>query len=176
MPRQTQEQRNAEIIEIAARLFGSQGYDATSVQQIADEMGYSKAAVLYHFPSKDALLAAVLDQAALAVTEIVDDAATRSGDQGRRHAVERYVELAVRRSELGSLLDISSRHADLRPLVDAGQRLREFLRADDSFEAGARVDMALWGVLFAARTPDTDADQARTALARAAIDLLQITE
>ncbi|SDM30323.1 TetR/AcrR family transcriptional regulator [Allokutzneria albata] len=174
MPRQTQEQLTAEIVAIAGRLFGAQGYGATSVQQIADAMGYSKAAVLYHFPSKDTLLAAVLDEAASIINTIVDDAAARAGDDARRHAVQRYVDLALTRSELGSLLDISGRHAEVRALAEAGMRLRELLRADDSPEAGVRVDMALWGVMFTARVTAADHDTTRAAMVRAAMDLLKI--
>ena len=175
MPRQTQEQLTAEIVAIAGRLFGAQGYGATSVQQIADAMGYSKAAVLYHFPSKDALLAAVLGEAAAIINAIVDDAGARSGDDARRHAVERYVDLALTRSELGSLLDISGRHAELRALAEAGMRLRDLLRTDDGPEAGVRVDMALWGVMFTARVTD-DRDTTRAAMVRAAADLLEIKD
>ncbi|MCP3803495.1 TetR/AcrR family transcriptional regulator [Allokutzneria sp. A3M-2-11 16] len=175
MPRQTQEQLSAEIVAIAGRLFGSQGYGATSVQQIADAMGYSKAAVLYHFPSKDALLGAVLREAAARITEIVDDDAARSGDDARRHAVERYVDLALTRSELGALLDLSGRHAELHALAEAGMRLRELLRADDGQDAGVRVDIALWGVMFTARFADKH-DAVRAAMVRAAADLLDIKD
>ncbi|GAA3990905.1 hypothetical protein GCM10022247_07160 [Allokutzneria multivorans] len=167
MPRQTQEQLTAEIVAVAGRLFGARGYGATSVQQIADAMGYSKAAVLYHFPSKDALLAAVLTEAAEAVAEIANSA-------NRLEAVERYVDLALTRSELGVLLDLSGAHAELRVLAEAGTRLREFLRADDGPEAGVRVDMALWGVIFTARTTGTDHDTARAAMVRAVADLIEI--
>ena len=39
----------------AIRLFGERGMDATSLQAIADEVGISKQAVLYYFPSKEDL-------------------------------------------------------------------------------------------------------------------------
>jgi AcrR family transcriptional regulator len=37
------------IVETAARLFEQQGYTATSVRQIADEVGCTEAALYYHF-------------------------------------------------------------------------------------------------------------------------------
>lgn len=43
------------IRDAAVRLFGSQGYDATSVRQIADAAGVSAALVIHHFGSKAAL-------------------------------------------------------------------------------------------------------------------------
>lgn len=43
------------IIQTAICLFGARGVDATSLQLIADEVGITKQAVLYHFPSKEVL-------------------------------------------------------------------------------------------------------------------------
>ncbi|MEV6424886.1 helix-turn-helix domain-containing protein [Streptomyces sp. NPDC051662] len=60
MPRLTGAQLHEEIIAVAARLFSEKGYAATSVQQVADEMGYSKSGLLHHFSSKQQLLAAVI--------------------------------------------------------------------------------------------------------------------
>jgi len=44
-----------QITRVAIHLFGERGMDATSLQTIADEVGITKQAVLYHFPSKEAL-------------------------------------------------------------------------------------------------------------------------
>jgi AcrR family transcriptional regulator len=45
----------------ATRLFAEQGFGATSLQAISDEVGVTKQTLLYHFPSKQALRRAVLD-------------------------------------------------------------------------------------------------------------------
>lgn len=50
-----------QILVAATRLFAAQGYGATSLSAIADEVGIRKASLLYHFPSKDALHQSVLD-------------------------------------------------------------------------------------------------------------------
>lgn len=50
-----------QILKAATRLFAAQGYGATSLSAIADEVGIRKASLLYHFPSKDALHQSVLD-------------------------------------------------------------------------------------------------------------------
>jgi AcrR family transcriptional regulator len=44
------------ILEIALELFTEQGYDKTSLQNIADRLGTTKAALYYHFKSKSAIL------------------------------------------------------------------------------------------------------------------------
>ncbi|MCS6901766.1 MAG: helix-turn-helix domain-containing protein, partial [Myxococcales bacterium] len=49
------------ILASATRLFAEQGYEATSVQEVAAEVGVTKQAVLHHFASKEELRQAVLD-------------------------------------------------------------------------------------------------------------------
>ena len=46
----------------ATRLFASVGYEGASLQAIADRVGVTKQTLLYHYPSKDALRRAVLEQ------------------------------------------------------------------------------------------------------------------
>jgi TetR/AcrR family transcriptional regulator len=46
----------------AVRLFSRRGFEGTSVQAIADEVGTSKQALLYHFSSKEGLRQAALDE------------------------------------------------------------------------------------------------------------------
>jgi len=48
------------VLSAATRLFASRGFDGTSVQLIADEVGVTKPAVLHHFSSKEELRRAVV--------------------------------------------------------------------------------------------------------------------
>ncbi len=50
------------ILEVADDLFASRGYDAVSIRNIAASAGVAKAAVFYHFATKDDLHAAVLER------------------------------------------------------------------------------------------------------------------
>ena len=46
------------VLRRAIELFNRQGYDATSISDLASELGVTKSAVYHHFGSKEALLAA----------------------------------------------------------------------------------------------------------------------
>ncbi len=52
MERSTRER----ILDVALDLFVEQGYDKTSLREIAEKMGFSKAALYYHFASKADIL------------------------------------------------------------------------------------------------------------------------
>lgn len=56
------EHRRQQILEVAARLFSHYGYDKTAVNDIAREVGISKAAIYLYFPGKEALFEALLMQ------------------------------------------------------------------------------------------------------------------
>jgi len=47
------------ILDISLELFTSQGYDKTSMREIADGLGFTKAAIYYHFASKADILMAL---------------------------------------------------------------------------------------------------------------------
>jgi AcrR family transcriptional regulator len=47
------------ILDIALELFIEKGFDKTSLREIAEELGFSKAALYYHFASKDDILLAL---------------------------------------------------------------------------------------------------------------------
>ena len=56
------EKRNKKqkILEAALELFSIQGFEATSVSQIADAVGIRKASLYSHFESKQAILDALV--------------------------------------------------------------------------------------------------------------------
>jgi AcrR family transcriptional regulator len=51
--------RKQEVLECAMRLFGSQGYEQTSINQIIAELGISKGAFYHHYSSKEDLIEAL---------------------------------------------------------------------------------------------------------------------
>ena len=54
-------QRHREILETAARLICARGYEATSIQDIADACGLTKAGLYHHIESKEHLLLEIMN-------------------------------------------------------------------------------------------------------------------
>ncbi|MEV0594921.1 TetR/AcrR family transcriptional regulator [Nonomuraea cavernae] len=65
------EDTRTRIQEIALRLFTEQGYEATSLREIAEELGVTKAALYYHFKTKDDIVAGLADQRVAEIEELL---------------------------------------------------------------------------------------------------------
>ena len=51
----------AHVIEVATRLFAEQGYDGTSIEAVQATAGVSRGSLYHHFPGKEALFWAVME-------------------------------------------------------------------------------------------------------------------
>jgi AcrR family transcriptional regulator len=94
------------ILDAALVSFGTRGYEATSLDAIAAQLGVRKQTILYHFPSKAELLDAVIDRTATELADTLERALAKAGPGWERvEAVVRSVfRLAARRPELLGLL------------------------------------------------------------------------
>lgn len=68
------------ILDEAVDLFGFRGVEAVSLDEIARAVGVRKQSVLYWFPSKEALVAAVLDAVADELVVVITAAIRASDD------------------------------------------------------------------------------------------------
>ena len=107
MPRATGDTR-AEIRAAALELFSERGVDGTSLREIAERIGITKAALYYHYASKDALIGELVDPMFAELRELGDELEGRSvdaGDEGAvRAVVERFWELCLRNRQMIRLL------------------------------------------------------------------------
>jgi AcrR family transcriptional regulator len=94
------------MLAAALRLFGERGYDGTSIADLADATGLSKAAFSYHFTGKDEILVELAMPLVTALESIVD-----------RH--ENLFAIDTLESLLGDALDALLDHRAVAVWVDA---------------------------------------------------------
>lgn len=95
------------VLRRAVELFNRQGYDGTSMGDLARELGLSKSAIYHHVPSKQHLLAEALDEALGGLTAAIDAAEQepgRTAHERLRSAVRQSVEVLVAHQPAVTLL------------------------------------------------------------------------
>jgi len=81
----------ARIQSVALRLFADQGYESTSMRQISEQLGITKAALYYHFTSKEAIVRALIETMLAEVTALAEWArAHEPGPALRREVLARW--------------------------------------------------------------------------------------
>lgn len=139
------------ILDAALDAFGNRGFEAVSLDDIAGVVGVRKQTVLYWFPSKDELLAAVLERSADELAVAIEAAVRQAGEGfARVEAVVRAAfRPAVRRPAVLGLVrelnrlspEMSDRLVDrMRPF---GDRAAGFLAAEMAAGRVRRCDTRL---------------------------------
>jgi AcrR family transcriptional regulator len=152
--------RQQELIEVASRLFAVRGYHSVGINDISGELGLTGPAFYRHYPSKEALLVAVLEDAITSHLEEVGDLAASVRDP--RESLE-----AIVRHHLGFVFshaaEITTWRTEFRSLPE-GDRLR--------LRHLQRLYVEEWVRTFRQLRPGVTADEART-MCHASIALLQ---
>lgn len=81
------------IQDVALELFAEQGYEKTSLREIAEHLQVTKAALYYHFKTKEDILVSIFEDLNRPVEEIV------AWGQGQPRTLETKTEVLVRYSE-----------------------------------------------------------------------------
>lgn len=93
-----------QILDVAARRFDVVGFRGTSLQDIAAEVGCAKASLLYHFDSKDAILAALMKPAVASMVELDQRLSGLDDEAARQAAIDGFIDLCLRyRRQIGVL-------------------------------------------------------------------------
>lgn len=132
------------IQDVALELFVERGYEGTSLREIAERLDVTKAALYYHFKTKEDILVALVQSYAGPFGELIEWGATqpRTPDT-RRVLLERYSDAVAHAMPLFTFM--FENQAALRELA-IGQQLKNQMRD-------------LWGLLL---DPETDVkEQAR---------------
>lgn len=78
--------RRAQLVEVGRSVFAARGYEATSVEEIAEKAGVSKPILYQHFGGKEGLYAVVVDREMERVVSMIADTIS---DGTPREKVER---------------------------------------------------------------------------------------
>lgn len=129
MTRAANPETRRKILDVALELFITRGYDRTSLREISEQLGFSKAALYYHFRAKEDILKALAGDLIDGYEHIVE-AATARGDHstGARTAmIHEMVDLLLNNRTTAILLlsmppapdhtDLGERVRHLTPLA-----------------------------------------------------------
>jgi AcrR family transcriptional regulator len=93
------------IVDVAVRLFTRHSFAGTSLQMIADELGFTKAALYHHFHTREELLTAVVEPVFAQVRASIEQAEAQRGRSARaERMLTGYVDVTVRNRGLMAVL------------------------------------------------------------------------
>jgi AcrR family transcriptional regulator len=135
--------RRQRLLDAALTIFTEQGYNATPIDDIARASDTSKGGVYFHFPSKQALFLALLEESSAALLEKVEAAMAVESDPLRRgEAALRAVIMSFAEHRLLArllLIEAAGAGRDFnRALADMHERFAMLIAAclDDAVAAG----------------------------------------
>ncbi|GAA4903720.1 TetR family transcriptional regulator [Stackebrandtia albiflava] len=170
------------IQQVAMDLFTEQGYEQTSLREIAERLGVTKAALYYHFKTKEEIAASFFEGFGADVDALVAWSEERTPNlEARRELVNRYADLLMRHHTLLRFMHQNPpvlRKQDKESifkqrmhrlhgfLVDPDAPLIERLRAHDAI-------MTMHSAWFLPIGLDADHDELRDATVRISVELLE---
>jgi AcrR family transcriptional regulator len=92
--------------KVALELFAEQGYEKTSLREIAERLGVTKAALYYHFKSKEDIVHSFTDDYFAGIDALLDWAKNQPrNDETRLAILDRYVGVVIGGSEVFRFLE-----------------------------------------------------------------------
>jgi AcrR family transcriptional regulator len=92
--------------KVALELFAEQGYEKTSLREIAERLGVTKAALYYHFKSKEDIVHSLTDDYFAEIDALLDWAKGQPrSDETRLAILDRYVGIVIGGSEVFRFLE-----------------------------------------------------------------------
>ena len=152
------------VLDAAAELFAERGYSGTNLRDVADRLKMSRTALYYHFPSKEKLLEALIEEVTVATEQQYQQLATQQ-DVDPEQALRRVTSLTARwvmnhrilfrvldRSEAEIPPDLERSHAaskrsilsNLVSIIERGIRSGVFRPDDSHMVAFAILGMCNW--------------------------------
>lgn len=182
-PRRTESGTRARIQKAALDLFSDHGYEATSLREIAERLGVTKAALYYHFKTKDEILESLVNDRAAMIGELVEWAlAQPPGQETRREFLRRYSALLHEQGH-HQLMLFFERNQSSMAQHKAGSMMKRHMRRmlellsdrdaplPDQIRSALAI-FALHSSWFTIRDPEVTEDQRREAALQVALELI----
>ncbi len=153
--------RRAEILHAALRAFRERGYHATTLEDIADEIGVRKTALYHYFPDKEAILYECHKESLAEIERLTKEAKKLdSATEALEHVIREFVRVMIDTFE-GSPLAfevsaLSEDHQDeviaardrferrLRKIIDEGKKSGAFGSVDSKIAVFAILGAINW--------------------------------
>jgi AcrR family transcriptional regulator len=92
------------LLDAAMKLFGQYSFAGTSLQMIADELDLTKAAIYYHFRTREQLLIALMEPILSEIGAVVETAERQRGARARAEAIlTGYADIVARNRALAAV-------------------------------------------------------------------------
>jgi AcrR family transcriptional regulator len=111
--------------KVALELFAEQGYEKTSLREIAERLGFTKAALYYHFKSKEDIVHSFTDDYFAEIDALLEWAKDQPrSEESRREILDRYVGIVLGGSEVFRFLE--QNRASVQAMETGKDRLTRF--------------------------------------------------
>jgi AcrR family transcriptional regulator len=119
------------IQSVALELFAEQGYDKTSLREIAERLDVTKAALYYHFKSKEDIVTSLVEDYFTAMDELVAWGKTQpKTPESRAEVLQRYYAIVADAGEVFRMLQHNQ--ASVNSLAHAKNRSELFRERMDA--------------------------------------------
>src|SRR5215469_15248142 len=115
----------ARIQQVALELFAEQGYERTSLREIAERLGVTKAALYYHFKSKEDIVRSFTEDYFARLDALIAWGAEQSpGAETARELLNRYITIVLESGEVFRFLERNQ--ATVHGTEDGKHRFTQF--------------------------------------------------
>jgi AcrR family transcriptional regulator len=149
-------------------LIAEKGFAATSTRELSERLGFTKAALYYHFRTKEDLLFALVEPGMQEFRELLDGM-TSTGRSDRQELLDGYVTIVVSNLDLFRLVSREPAVSSIERLANLSRPLYEELITrltgleQPDVSDVARAHVALGGIhaAFLNHAPDADIGDVR---------------
>jgi AcrR family transcriptional regulator len=171
------------IQEVALELFTEQGYEKTSLREIAERLGVTKAALYYHFKSKEEIVQSFVADRATAMEGFLDWAKAQPRTfETRRAMLHRYSDELHQGRHFEVMRFFERNQTVVKQFQDA-DRMREMIgelvdllsEPDDPPQRRLKASMAMFALhasAFVLRDPELSDETRRAAALDVALELI----